>query len=238
MDLSVSIVIPTFNEEKYLPKLLKSIKKQTIQPKEIIVSDAFSTDSTRKIARSFGCKVVDGGLPGKARNCGAQTATQPLLLFLDADVIIPPKFLEKTIEEMMKKDYDIATCYVRAMSPLKIDKILYESLNYYTRLTKKIYPHLAGACIFVKKSLHHKLNGFDESLVLGEEHDYIRRAKKLGKVHYGYLHAYKVSHSVRRQVKEGRMYLSLKYILIEFHLIFIGKIKKNYFNYKFGEYTK
>ena len=47
MTLPLSIIIPTFNEEKYLPKLLKSLQKQTRKPAQVIVADAFSLDQVR-----------------------------------------------------------------------------------------------------------------------------------------------------------------------------------------------
>src|SRR5690242_17040473 len=103
MYLPVSIIIPTLNEEKSLPRLLLSITRQTFLPKEIIVADAFSSDKTREIARSFGCNVIDGGLPGKGRNEGVKKATQSFLLFLDADVVLPPQFLEKTMQEFFQR---------------------------------------------------------------------------------------------------------------------------------------
>ncbi len=71
----ISIIIPTLNEEKYLPKLLRSIKEQDFKEElEIIVADANSEDKTREIAKKFSCKIVEGGLPAKARNEGAKIA--------------------------------------------------------------------------------------------------------------------------------------------------------------------
>ena len=55
-------MIPTKNEADELPTLLRSIRRQTTQPREIIVADANSTDGTREIARQFGARVVEGGL--------------------------------------------------------------------------------------------------------------------------------------------------------------------------------
>ena len=81
----ISIVIPAYNEERYLPILLDCIKKQTYKNHEIIVADANSTDSTRQIAKKYGCKVVKGGMPGIGRNNGAKAAKGEMLLFLDAD---------------------------------------------------------------------------------------------------------------------------------------------------------
>jgi glycosyltransferase involved in cell wall biosynthesis len=236
MKLPISIIIPTFNEESFLPDLLSSIRKQTAKPQEIIVSDAFSIDRTRTIAKQFKCLVIDGGLLAKARNNGAKIASQPYILFLDADVVLPPSFLEETFAEMLERRLDIASCFLTPKSTFKIDHFLHQFANQYMRLTQKFYPHTPGACIFVKKSVHKLIRGFDETLILAEDHDYVRRAKKFGK--FSYLKSYKIPVSVRRLSKEGRFKLSLKYIAIELHLIFIGKIRKNIFKYKFGNYFK
>src|SRR5690242_14030921 len=85
----LSIIIPTYNEEEYLPRLLASIRSQRFEGYEIIVADNKSTDRTREIAARFGAKIVDGGMPGPGRNLGARAAQGDLLLFLDADVILP-----------------------------------------------------------------------------------------------------------------------------------------------------
>ena len=50
----LSIIIPAYNEERYLPKLLNCIKKQTYRDYEVIVADANSKDKTRQIAKKFG----------------------------------------------------------------------------------------------------------------------------------------------------------------------------------------
>ena len=67
-----SIIIPTYNEEEYLPVLLDSIKEQDFDDYEIIVADANSTDKTVEIAKDYGCIVVEGGLPAVGRNNGAK----------------------------------------------------------------------------------------------------------------------------------------------------------------------
>ena len=54
----LSIIIPTYNEEEYLPLLLKSIKQQDFRDYEIIVADANSKDNTVKIAEEYGCIVT------------------------------------------------------------------------------------------------------------------------------------------------------------------------------------
>lgn len=233
--LPVSIIIPTFNEGKYLPNLLRSMKRQTVLPSEIIVIDAYSSDKTQAIAKEFGCKVIiSSAWISGARNIGAKAAKSPLLLFLDADVVLPQSFLEKTITEMLDRKLAIASCYLQPLSKLTVDRLLHEATNYYLKLTKHFYPHVPGFCIFVKKTVHMKIKGFDESLVLAEDHDYVQRAGKVAP--FGYLQCYKIPVSVRRLAEEGRLKLVLKYIAVELHLMLIGKIRKNIFSYRFGKH--
>ena len=108
--IMLSIVIPTFNEEKYLPKLLESLKKQTFQQYEIIVADNNSKDNTRQLAKKYGCNVIGGGLPGIARNKGANTANYDLL-FLDADIILDDSFLHNLLDKIYLKKLDIASVF-------------------------------------------------------------------------------------------------------------------------------
>ena len=236
MRLPISIIIPTFNEAKYLPHLLQSIQNQTQLPKEIIVADAYSIDETPKIAKQYGATLINGGLPAIARNKGAKDAKSPILLFLDADVILPPSFLEETFIEMQKRGLDITSCFISPRSNLKLDKFLHQFVNYYMRITQKFHPHIPGFCIFVKKHLHQAIGGFDESLFLAEDHDYVRRARKLGK--FSYLKSYQIPVSVRRLSEDGRVKIALKYIAIELHLIFLGQVHKKLFSYNFGNHLK
>ncbi len=57
----LSIVVPTFNEEDFLPRLLASIEAQDYADREVIVADNRSRDRTRAIARAHGARVVTGG---------------------------------------------------------------------------------------------------------------------------------------------------------------------------------
>ena len=100
-NLKYSVVIPTFNEEKYLPLLLKDLESQTFKDFEVIVSDANSTDSTRSIAKNYGATVCDGGLPSVGRNNGAKIAKGDILIFLDADVRIKNDFIESVDIELI-----------------------------------------------------------------------------------------------------------------------------------------
>jgi len=229
----ISIVIPTKNEELHLPKLLASIRLQTVQPHEIIVADAKSTDRTREIAESYGAIVVDGGMPSVGRNIGARCATGEMILFLDADVELrDPTFLEKSIAEFKERGLGLATCDVFPLSDAYIDHFMHKAYNKYARAWGSLFPHAPGFCMLVKRDSHNKLGGFDESVVFCEDHDYARRFKKVGR--FGFLRSTKIPVSIRRLDRDGRMNIAIKYLLAELHIAFVGPIRSNKFNYTFG----
>src|SRR5512137_2631089 len=101
MNPTLSVIIPTLNEAATLPRLLRALQAQTRPPDEIIVADAGSQDGTAEQACSLGAKVIPGGKPGPGRNAGARAAAGDLFLFLDADVLPPPDFMEKLLAEFV-----------------------------------------------------------------------------------------------------------------------------------------
>lgn len=112
LPIMLSIIIPTYNEEKYLGRLLRLIKNQSYQPKEIIVADNRSTDKTVSIARKFGCRVIKGGTPAQGRTVGGKAATEDILLFLDADVVFKgTNFLKRIINDYKNNQNSIATVW-------------------------------------------------------------------------------------------------------------------------------
>lgn len=232
----LSIIIPTLNEEYFLPFLLSSIKNQTYKNYEIIVADAGSTDKTLKIAQEYNCKITDGGLPGVGRNKGAAIARGEYILFLDSDVMLPENFLQNTIAEFKHKNLDVATCGIYPLSEKKIDKFLHSAVNSYFKAIQSFMPHAPGFCIFTKKEIHEKIKGFDKKVLLAEDHDYIKRANKIGK--FRILQSEKIPVSVRRLEKDGRLKIMVKYILCEAHLIFRGPVTSDIFKYRFGGYKK
>lgn len=228
----ISVIIPTKDEEAFLPRLLKSLRDQTRVPDEVIIADAGSTDDTCEIARSFGARVVEGGLPGVGRNKGAEAANGDTLLFFDADVrLVEPDFIERSLEQMDDREWDIATCDVEPLSDNHLDKVLHKAYNKYVRVCGSRLPHAAGFCIFVKSDLHERIGGFDERIKFCEDHDYARRAAKEGT--FGVLDP-RIPVSVRRLNRDGRLNIALKFALAELHLVTLGPIRHDKFEYRFG----
>ena len=234
----ISIIIPSLNEEKYLPLLLESVKKQKFFDYEIILADAGSKDMTLEIAKKYNCRITPGGLPGKGRNEGAKIAKGELLFFLDADGVLPDNFFKKALSEFNERELDIASfCLVplpRSRVSLFLMNIFY---NQPIVLLESALPHAAMG-IIIKKELFKEAGGFDEDIKLAEDHYLARRAVKLFKAKFGIIKSTELFVSDRRFKADGWISTGIKFLLCELHLIFIGPIKSNIFKYKFGHYKE
>lgn len=229
----ISIIIPTFNEEKYLPALLDSIKEQEFLDYEIIIADAQSKDKTREISKSYGCVVVEGGLPAYGRNNGAKVAKGKLLLFLDSDLILTEGYLKDAVEEFENKSLGIAITQMIPLSDKKRDKILHEFANRFMIMVESIKPHGAGCYgIISRRELHQEVNGFDESLDFGEDSDYIERIGKISQ--FKVLRKPHVLVSIRRLEKEGLKSLVFKYSKSTIYDFMGKKISADELDYTFG----
>lgn len=228
----LSIVIPTYNEEKQLAALLETIKSQSFSTYEVIVADNNSTDATVEIARQYGAVITDGGLPGKGRNYGAAVASGQFILFLDADVRLAPNFLRDIVLEFNDKGYGVATCKIAPISERPIDKFMHGCYNWLIVLTARFRPFAPGFCILARREVHDVIKGFDEKIMLGEDSDYVQRASRITK--FGILESQRINVSVRRFDRDGRFNVALKYILSGIYVCLFGNIKSNIFNYTFG----
>jgi len=226
--MKVSIIIPTYNEEKYLPKLLKSIKNQDFNNYELIVSDSNSKDRTVEIAKQFGCKIVLGGLPAFGRNQGAKYAKGDLFIFFDADTVIPSGFLKRWIEEFERRNLDVAGVNLSPITKGFLDNFLHDSYNLWQIVMQRIDPYMSGAGIFVKKNVFFSLNGFDEDLIVAEDHAFARKSKKEG-YKFRILRG-KIYLDMRRLRNEGRFFFALKLFFFMFKRFF-GEVRQSRISY-------
>jgi glycosyltransferase involved in cell wall biosynthesis len=239
----ISVVIPTLNEQSNIGKLLDCLIAQRFPDLEVIVVDCKSEDKTQQVVRSYKSKIPRLRLlvskvrnVSYQRNYGAEEAKGSIILFLDADVSLPKGFLQDNVKEFNERHLDTAGCYVTPLSSKAVDKVYHFFLNAYMWAFQAIFPHMPGFCIFTTKNMHKKLKGFDPTIKLSEDSDYVCRTQKNGR--FRMLKSARVYCSVRRFEKDGRLKMGIKYFLVVFYRLFLGEIRTDVFKYKFGEYKE
>jgi len=105
----ISVIIPTYEEERFLTGCLSALKKCRTNDYEIIIVDAGSKDKTLSIADSFGCRIVIGKKTGvgNARNAGAAAARGDIIAFLDADSVPCENWLD-IVEETFRRNLQVS----------------------------------------------------------------------------------------------------------------------------------
>jgi glycosyltransferase involved in cell wall biosynthesis len=189
--IPVSIIIPAKNEENLLPKLLESIKKQTVQPQEIILVDANSEDRTREIAKSYGVNVVEnGGKPGIGRNRGAQQASTDIFFFMDADTyFLEKEDLYEIYQKFLNSNYDLASCYFKMDASedgfrSRITQLLFNTLKWFvSRRVGKFFKTDFGTFLIAKRDPFERVGGFDEKLEYLEDTELVRKMVRIGCAH-------------------------------------------------------
>jgi len=203
-----SVVIPTYNEAKYVSKTFCALKNQTFKDFEIIVKDGQSRDETVKIAKEFTKKVVSirDFSAGDARNQGAHHAEGEILVFMDADTLLPPETLARFCKLMGDEGVVGASCRKIPQSGSILDRLLYEFVNISTFVSAMM--GLGGAhgnCMLIRRPLFEQIGGFNPNIIVAEEQELVRRASKFGR--YVFLLDHYVIENPRRLQKWGRLRL-------------------------------
>jgi peptidoglycan/xylan/chitin deacetylase (PgdA/CDA1 family)/GT2 family glycosyltransferase len=189
----VSVVIPAYNEENYLPSCLAAIRKQDYTGEyEVIVVDNASTDNTAQIARDWGAKVVceTRRSPACARQKGAEVATGSIVAFIDADTQAPAHWLSTIVWRFLCEPETVAVSGPYAYGDAgKFARITSYVGNFLSIITDQLFRRVfdkGGAiwgCNFaVRRSALLEVGGFDTSIKFyGEEYELSLRLKKAGK---------------------------------------------------------
>jgi len=117
MERKVSLILPVYNVEKYLPQCLDSIQKQSYKNMEIIIVNDGSTDGSGQICETFSKRDTrvkyiqkkNGGL-SSARNVGLKYAVGDYIVFVDSDDFIRSGMISSLVEVMECSHADIACC--------------------------------------------------------------------------------------------------------------------------------
>jgi len=203
-----SVIIPTYNEAKYISETLRALKNQTFRDFEVIIKDGQSRDETVKIAKNFTKKVVSvrDRSAGDARNQGARLAEGEILVFMDADTLLPPETLTCFSELMNDESVVGVSCRKVPQSSSLLDHLLYEFVNISTFVSCAM--GLGGAhgnCMLIRRPLFERIGGFNPNIIVAEEQELVRRASKFGR--YVFLLDHCVVENPRRLQKWGRLRL-------------------------------
>ncbi len=188
MAIHYSVIIPTLNEEKFLPKLLSSLAAQTRRDFEVIVVDGASRDKTIVAAQSFKNKLpkltvlsLEQPNISKQRNAGAGVATGSWLLFIDADSVVLPYALERADRFIQEKKPGLFTTWFRSDSEKPSDGLITLLFGMFIEAAILFHrPTTQGTFMAVKKQAFQAIHGFDEQHLFGEDHDLVTRLTKKG----------------------------------------------------------
>lgn len=184
--MKVTIAIPFYNAEEYLPDAIRSVFAQTFHDWELILIDDGSTDNSLAIAKSINDSRVRVFSDGYNKKLAARLnevtdlATHDYILRMDADDLMMPNRIEKQLEILIKNDVDIVTTGVYSvLNNLEIVGVRganFKAVNFQDLLYRKV--GITHAALLAKKSWYQR-NKYDESLSIAQDLDlWMRTSKK------------------------------------------------------------
>jgi len=225
--MKISVVIPTYNEEKGLEKFLKQFNRQTLPRNEIeiIIVDGDSTDKTRQIAEKYADVVIiqkSKGVGG-ARNDGVEIAKAEIVTTTDADVILAPFWLEK-IYKHFEKDDNLVLLF-GAGYPITKQKVIQFFMGL-KRIITQIFAkfHISylaeGPNTAFRKKHFLQVGGYSDLPVM-DDTEITSRMRHRGKIIYD--NSVFVYASVRRTEKKGTIQTGYMLLITYLKLILFGK---------------
>lgn len=172
----VSVIVPTFNSERFLEKCLQSVRKQTYPNIEIIVVDNHSTDKTRRIAEKYADLILFKGPERSAQvNFGVKHANGKYVYRVDSDFVVD----QCVVEEAIKK------CEAEGFAAVCVHNTSDSSVSFWSKVRKlerDCYKHdnLNIGARFMKKEVFDAVGGFDETIIAAEDYDMHNRILQKG----------------------------------------------------------
>lgn len=179
MESGVSVVIPTYNREKYISRAISSVLYQNWKEYEIIVVDDGSTDNTKEVLSLFGSKIIYISHPynkgvSAARNTGIKNARYPFIAFLDSDDYWLPEKLSYQMEFFMNNP-DAIACQTQEIWIRKGKRV--NPKKRHMKPSGDIFiPSLrlclvSPSAVMLKRSIFDEIGLFDEDLPVCEDYD-------------------------------------------------------------------
>lgn len=231
---TISLIIPAYNEEAYLPACLDAVMTNVApHAMEIVVVDNNSTDGTKAVVERYhGVKYVFEPEKGitRARQRGFVASTGDILAYVDADTHPPAAWIEQ-IWGQFGKNPDLA-CLSGPYSFYDLSGLRNAISTGWFVAARPLYGvtghMMVGGNFAIRRDVLEKMGGFDEKIEFyGEDVDIGKRAKKFGKVLF--CPHFVMPTSGRRMKKQGFIKMASIYFINYFSILFSGKpITKGY----------
>lgn len=178
----ISFIIPAHNEEALIGGTLAAIRESAGavgEPHEIIVANDASTDRTGPIAVEHGARVVaiERRQIAAARNAGARAATGDILIFVDADTLVPPHVLRAALRLLRSGAVGGGSC-IHLDGRLPLYGIL---MNRFFQMAPAVLQLAGGCFLYCTRQAYLKAGGFNEAMFAAEEIDFSQRLKRQGR---------------------------------------------------------
>jgi len=205
-----SVVIPTLNEEKFLSQLLTSLATQTVQDFDVTVVDGASVDRTVPVATTFKGKVKgltvislkEAGV-SRQRNLGARVGKGEWLVFVDADSVLLPNFVERIGNYIDTQKPKFFTTWFKGDGDNPAEAIVGFLGNIGVEAAILIdRPWAPGPLTVVARDVFESIGGYDEQASFGEDHDLSMMIYEHG-VPFQVLREILYIYSMRRYRREG-----------------------------------
>ncbi len=191
----ISIIIPTYQEEKIIGKTLSELKAKLTLPHEIIVTDDASTDKTVEMAKKYADLVLAPTTKHMSiaanRNEAASHAQADMFVFMDADSTIadPDTFFKTALAHFEAAPNLVAlTGKIGVWPELETfgDRAVYSVFNtvHHIKNNKLHSGESSGKFQMMRRSAFEKVKGFREELITREDGDMFNRLAKIGRTMY------------------------------------------------------
>jgi glycosyltransferase involved in cell wall biosynthesis len=228
--MRVSVIIPAYNEEQCLPETLERIGHALSIiscPSEIIVVDNDSQDGTKQIAEAFGAKVFleEKHNISRVRNTGVENSTGDVLIFIDADTLVPETLFQKILAVMEDEK-----CFGGAVA-VEYEDFQRKWMKFYLlgwKFWGTVFNMAQGAAQFCRKVVFEELKGYDQTIFMGEDVEFYWRLSKFAKRSGGYLYFIKHPKVITSSRRFDKMSLWKTLLLTHPFFIRLGWRKKSY----------
>jgi rSAM/selenodomain-associated transferase 2 len=171
-----SVIIPTYNEEENVEKLISHLInfKENL---EIIICDGGSTDNTFNYAQKYDVKIYsDKRGRGRQLNFGAEKSSGEILIFLHADTFLPSNAFELLNNYFKNEKNKITTFRLR----FDENNLLMRIYSFFTRF-ESVFSTFGDSAIIVRRELFFEMGGFPEQKIL-EDVEFLRKIRKNTKI--------------------------------------------------------